>query len=205
MERRIEVRTKDIFKDVGGQSLAKRIKEELLLDVGPCRYVDVYNLSSDLSEDEMEILGNEVFSDAVSQDFSFKQPLFKDLWRLEVGMLPGVTDNIGKTASRALRDRLGKEIEVFHSRLYAIDADLDEAKCHKILYLIFNKLVEKGMIHKPDDIPEPYTPLVNIIKEPTVEKISLRMSEKRFRELVKTRLLALNIDEFQAIKSYFQG
>ncbi len=205
MERRLEVRIKERYRDVRGEGLKQKLKSVLGIDLKSCSYVDAYNLLGNLPDEDMEVIGRDVFSDNVSQEYSFDEPFFANCWRLEIGMLPGVTDNVGNTAKEALRDRVGRDVAVFHSRLYAIEGEgLDQEKCNEILKIIHNKLVERCVIHKPGDVPSPFTPTVKISNEPNVERISLRMSERRFRELVKTRLLALNLDEFNALKSHFK-
>src|SRR4030095_11281553 len=108
MEQRLERATKDNIKDVVGDQLGSRLKKALSLDI-KCRFVDAYNLSEALPVSEMESIAKDVFTDQVIQDYSFSEPLFKGLWRVEIGMLPGVTDNVGHTASEAIKDRLRQE------------------------------------------------------------------------------------------------
>ncbi len=204
MERRLEVTTREGVRDTAGEQLKERIKKELGIELKSCRYADVYNFGDELSAEQMEALGREVFGDDVSQEFSFREPLFRNSLRMEVGMLPGVTDNIGKTAMEAVRDKLGVNMPVYHSRMYAIDGKLQPEELKKVAAMLHNPIVERFKLHEPEDIPPPNTPKVDIKHEPTVERISLHMSEKRFKELAKKRLLALNVEEFKAIKSHFK-
>ena len=104
---RLELTVKKHLRDVQGEHLKDRIKRTLGLDV-QCNFVSVYN-ADELSSEEIRVVAEDVFVDSITQDYG--SSLFKDTWRIEVGMLPGVTDNVGKTASEAIRDRLGKEID----------------------------------------------------------------------------------------------
>jgi len=203
MEQRLEISVKHHIRDVQGNDLSSRIKDALAIDAR-CSFVDVYNLGEAFSYEERETLATEVFADSVSHDYSTREPLFADRWRIEIGMLPGVTDNIGKTASEAIRDKLGKDIDVYYSRMYAIEADLDEGQCERIAAMLHNPLVEKFIIHPPGDDPKPYLPKVKINHEPSVERISLHMSKQKFQQMAKERLLSLSVDEFAAIKKYFK-
>ena len=204
MEQRFETRFKEGLKDVAGEQLAERIKRAIGKTVR-CHFVEAYNLDTILPESEMSSLSADLFSDAVSQVCSFKGSMFLDRWRVEVGLLPGVTDNIGKTAKGAIKDRLGKDVTVYYSRMYAIDGEADEFFCEQVSRLIHNPLIERCRIFPPEKEPEPYLPKVHIPKEPKCERISLHMSEARFHTLAKERLLALYTDEFTAIKEYFKG
>jgi len=203
MEQRLELATKSHIKDVQGDHLAGLLRKELGIQVS-CRFVDAYNLAESMGAEDMLALAEDVFADSVTQDYSFKEPLFRDFWRIEVGMLPGVTDNVGHTASEAIKDRLGKDVKVFYSRVYAIKGDIDEIMCERIALMLHNPLVERHMVYAPGaDIPA-YLPLVHIAHEPAVQKISLHMGKERFEALVKERLLSLSFDEFTAIKTYFK-
>ncbi|MFH1394104.1 MAG: phosphoribosylformylglycinamidine synthase subunit PurL [Candidatus Micrarchaeota archaeon] len=205
MERRLEVASRENVKDVPGDQLKGRVKDELGLELKSCRFLEVYTFGNALPPEQMEALGADVFTDSIAQQFSFREPMFRNTWRIEIGMLPGVTDNIGKSAREAVKDKLGENQDVYYSRVYAIDDDsLSKEDCDRIAALLHNPLVEKYLLHRPGDVPPPYAPKVVLRHEPQVEKISLHMSEARWEELVKKRLLALNLEEFKAIKRYFK-
>lgn len=204
MEQRLELATKSHIKDVQGDQLALRLKKELGIHAS-CRFVDAYNIAEPLGPQDMLAIAEDVFADNITQDYSFKEPLFPDCWRVEIGLLPGVTDNIGHTASEAIRDRLGKGVEVFYSRVYAIKGDgLDGGICERIAAMLHNPLVERHMVYQPGAEIPAYLPQVHIVHEPSIMKISLHMGKERFEALVKERLLSLNFDEFTAIKGYFK-
>jgi phosphoribosylformylglycinamidine synthase II len=204
MERRLELAVKSHLKDVQGDQLSARIKDSLGLDVR-CRFVEAYNLAEPLEGPDMEALASEVFSDTVTQDCSYGEPLFKGTWRVEVGMLPGVTDNVGHTASEAIKDRLGKDIKVFYSRMFSLEGPVDELLCERIAAMLHNPLVERYSIYEPGEDTRPYLPIVNISHQPTVAKMSLHMGRERFEAFAKEKVLSLSYDEFMAIKSHFKS
>ncbi|MFZ5501435.1 MAG: phosphoribosylformylglycinamidine synthase, partial [Candidatus Micrarchaeota archaeon] len=203
MRQRIELSTKEQFKDVSGSQLSARLKKELGMDLR-CSFVDVYNIQEELAPEEMGVLAQDVFADRILQYHSFNDPLFRDCWRIEVGLLPGVTDNIGRTASEAIKDRLGRDIAVFYSRLYAIHGDVDESAVQRIAALLYNPLVERSIIHPPGTEPASYLPKVRISHEPEVQAFTLHLGKKRFETMAKERLLSLSYDEFNAIKAHFK-
>ncbi|VVC03733.1 Phosphoribosylformylglycinamidine synthase subunit PurL [Candidatus Bilamarchaeum dharawalense] len=195
--------TKTHIKDVQGDQLKERIQKTLNLSV-QCHFLDVYNLAEKISPEEFQTLATDVFTDVITQDFSFQEPLFKNCWRIEIGMLPGVTDNIGHTASEAIKDKLDRNLAVYYSRMYAISGPVDEFLCEKIAAMLHNPLVEKFHIYPPDEETKPYLPIVKIPHEPSVQKISLHMGEERFQALAKERLLSLSYEEFEAIKHHLK-
>jgi len=203
MERRLEIATKGGLRDVLGEQLSSRLRAELGLTLS-CRYADAYSFAEPLGEGELETLCKDVFCDAVAQVYSISEPLFKGLHRIEVGYLPGVTDNVGRTASEAVIERLGRKAQVFHSRIYAISGELDAPSLDAIAKMLHNPLTERFLILGPGEDARPNLPIVSIPHEPTVMKYTLHMSERRFAELAKQRMLALNPEEFRAIKLQFR-
>lgn len=204
MEQRLEIMSKTDVKDVVGDQLKQKIISELGIQIKDCHFLHVYNFTDSLPSEEMNDLATGVFSDNISQTFDLNKPAFLDKWRIEIGMLPGVTDNVGATAKEAVYNKLGKKIDIHYSRMYVISGDLCSDLCYKIASLIHNPLVEKCVLYEPNEVPKPYLPVVQLNHSPRAHKISLHMSEKRFRELVNRRTLALSLDEFKAIKKYFK-
>jgi phosphoribosylformylglycinamidine (FGAM) synthase PurS component len=107
MVHRIEVGFKKGMKDALGDSIRKRIIEDIHIKVDAVRTIEVYSIDADLGDEQVRILGENLFADPIIQVFSDK-PLAKDFsWLIEVGFKPGVTDNVGATAKRACEDILG--------------------------------------------------------------------------------------------------
>ncbi len=202
MPGRIEITTKDGVRDVVGTKTAEKIRKEIGEEV-EVAFSDVYNFDGEVSKEELEMLGKDVFADSVSQKYS-TEPMLRERWRIEIGFVPGVTDNIGKTAMEAVKEKAGKDHEIYYSRLYSIEGRLDDEKIKTIADMLHNPLVEKARIFRPGEEPSPHLPKVSFHHEPNVEKISLHMSIARFQELAKHRLLALSPDEFKAIKKKFK-
>src|SRR3989304_10138302 len=106
MVSRIEVCFKKGTRDALGESIKKRINEDLNIEVTSVRTIEVYTFESTLSKEQLRLLGGNLFADPVIQDHSDK-PLADDFsWLIEVGYKPGVTDNVGATAKKASEDVL---------------------------------------------------------------------------------------------------
>ncbi len=204
MKGRIEIAVKDGLRDVVGESTKKKIREELGIELSSVRYADVYNFAEEVPDEEMEQIAKDVFLDNILQVYSVKEPMFRSDLRIEIGFLPGVTDNVGNTARAAVEEKTGRKYEIYHSRLYAIEGGVDAKNYKEIAALLYNALVEKSIIHSKDSEPKAYVPKVILKHEPNVEKISLHMSAARFEQLAKEKLLALTLDEFKVIKKYFK-
>jgi len=199
----MEILINEGIRDVVGEQLQRKIGSLLGKKVG-CRLIEAYNIDTELSYEEMDKLGREVLADRIIQSCQFREPALRDTWRIEIGFLPGVTDNVGRSARSAIADSLSKDVDVYYCRMYSLSGDLDEEECIKISRPLYNGLVEKCMIHKPGQETKPYIPKVVLRHEPNVEKISLHLSEARFEIMARERMLALSVGEFRAIKRHFK-
>ncbi|MDD5023091.1 MAG: phosphoribosylformylglycinamidine synthase subunit PurL [Candidatus ainarchaeum sp.] len=204
---RIEVKTKDGFRDVAGEKAKTQIHEELGIKLEDVKIINTYNIYNELGNEELEKLGEQVFSDKITEEFNYKNSFYTEFWRIETGYLPGVTDNVGKTAIDAVRDALNKEIEIYHSKVYVFKSKgLEREIVENISKLFYNKLVEKAIIYKPFEERKIYLPKVVIRHEPEVQEIDIvKMSSVELSKLSEERLLALNEKEMDKIRKYLSG
>ena len=108
---RIEVSFKKDDADALGNSVKKRILENLNMNVDSVRTVDVYTIDSDCSLEELKKVGKVLFTDPMIQEFTVDSSLMKDFnWLIEVGYKPGVTDNVGRTSREAIEEILKRKI-----------------------------------------------------------------------------------------------
>ncbi|MCZ7402062.1 MAG: phosphoribosylformylglycinamidine synthase subunit PurL [Candidatus Methanoperedens sp.] len=210
MVNRIEVGFKQGMKDALGDSIRKRIVEDLRINVDTLRTIDVYSIDADLTDEQVKILGEKLFADPIIQVFSDK-PLAKDFsWLIEVGFKPGVTDNVGATAKRACEDILGTSLNgVYFSRQYLLEGKITKEDAEKIAGgLLANGLIERWEIisgkdqYKGEKVHLPL-PVVRGKHTPSVALIDLNISDKKLKEMSNQKLLALNVAEMKAIQGYF--
>ena len=127
-------------------------------------------------------------------------------------MLPGVTDNVGRTASRALEDVLTRPLdgEVYTSSLYLLDGDLQRDDVERVVRdFLANPLVQQWRITAAAnwrDGPEAFLPppIAGADRPPRVASISLDLDDDALLRLSQEGLLALNLAEMKAIQAYFR-
>ncbi len=210
MVRRIEVCFKKGIKDALGEGIKKRIVEDLHIDVESVKTIDVYTFDADLSQAELELLGEKVFADPVIQVFSDKPLAWDFSWLIEVGYRPGVTDNVGATAKKASEDVLKTTLKgVYFSKQYLIKGDITENDVERIAGgLLANNLIERWVIaginawDKEKGVHLPL-PVVRGKHTPSVSTLNLEVSDSELKEISRQRLLALNLSEMKAIRGYF--
>lgn len=212
MAYRIEIRYKKDIKNPLALGLKRKIRDFLHINVMDLQVSDIYTIDADLSKKELEDIAKITLCDPIIQDY-FINPKLPTGYNhyLEVGFLPGVTDNVGNTAKSAIETLLGRKLKeqekVYTSKLYCFKGNLKEKDIKNIaLELLCNPLIEHYRIYKKGDKIKVYVPKVSLKSDISVEKIDLsKLNDNELLSLSKNRLLALNIDEMRTIKKFFSN
>jgi phosphoribosylformylglycinamidine synthase subunit PurSL len=215
MPHRIEVTFKDGLRDSLGEKTAARIRNDLGIAVESVRTVDCYTIDASFDRSQLELLGREAYSDPITQVWSADRPLAKNFdWAIEVGLLPGVTDNVGRTAREALEAclivRLKAEEKVYTSRQYLLTGQLSQAEAEKIATeLLGNPLINRFEIRSREEWdPEkgigPLVPRVKGLIGGRVGHCALEITDDQLLALSRDRLLALSLAEMKAIQGYLR-
>lgn len=158
MSQRIEVFTlsEDGRAKTYEQSFAKIVK-----GVKRIRVVDVYTIeqpisSNDKLQDCLKSFTNPVTQQAfILDENSAPANEYWDVigdfdWALEIGYLPGVTDNIGHTASELTALTLNENKDIYSSRLLFINGDLSQQEIDNIAAELHNPLIQRASSKTPD-------------------------------------------------------
>ena len=184
--------------------------------------VDVYTLNNNFNIDEVAKIAS-ILTNPVSQEFFINNPAIKEGFdfALEIGFLPGVTDNVGNTAHECIQDLLKKDIEknsVFTSQILLIAGDFEEKEIKEIGDNLANKLIQRIHIKSKEKYLQEngmdyILPKVKLIEEPKVSFVDLNISDEELIDLGKKGIknedgsrrgpLALDLDSIKVIKNYF--
>ena len=198
---------------------AKRI-ENLLKEMNitaAVRAVDVYT-------SESPDAANEVFAQALANPVTQKinqTPSDFD-WALEIGYLPGVTDNVGHTTSEILKLAANNDNEqaCYSSRLYLIKGKMSEEDVDKLSTSISNKLIQRVSIksidqYKNDGGMDVVVPKVSLSNTGSaVDSVSLDISDEELEKIGKFGIenkdgsrrgpLGLSLHYLKAIQEYYK-
>ncbi len=215
MAHRIEIGLKDSLRDPRGEKIKLRIRSDLRLSVDRVRTVDVYVVDADLTKAEIGAVATGPFYDPISQMYAIDQALLSDFdWFIEVGFKPGVTDNVGRTATEAVELRLGRSLGegrgVYTSVQYGLSGNLTRDEVERIgTGLLGNGLIQRFHILDREAWAkgrrfEPVVPRVVGTTQWTVERISLEVDDPALLAISHQRLLALDLHEMRAIQAYLR-
>ena len=214
MAHRIEVGLKPDIRDALGEKIKRRIQDDLHILVDAVRTIEVFTVDMDLSAPDLAAVAAGPFSDPIIQEYAIDRPLATAFdWLIEVGLRPGVTDNVGRTALEALSLILNKmpapDEKVYAGRQYLLCGNLDQKGAERIARdLLANELIQHFEIYHKSNfdykqgIPV-HIPRVTEGSSIAVCAIDLAVSDEELVRISRERLLALSLSEMKALQSYF--
>lgn len=202
------------FRDPVGFGVREQLAEDLGIEVSDIRTADVYTIYAGLTPDELERVRVELFTDPVIQESAIDRPVARNYdYLIEVGFLPGVTDNVGRSSKEGIEDVLGRRLadheKVFKSTQYAVRGGADRTVCDHIARdLLANALIQRWEIRSADEVsddgPLLGLPIVTERSDPEVHTIDLQRPDDVLAALSRDRMLALDLREMQAIRDYYR-
>ncbi|HEU0085820.1 MAG TPA: AIR synthase-related protein [Candidatus Paceibacterota bacterium] len=184
--------------------------------------LDSYIIDSQFSKEQLEQVGN-LLTHRVLENFSINEiPAKRFNFALEIGFLPGVTDNAGNTAKETILDffHLPKETDlaVYTSRVFLIKGKLGSSDLEKISQSLHNPLIERSYIATEKEIKKEKTlpqsaPVVILEEKTPVVKVSLNVSDEELINIGKEGIvdpdgmrrgpLALDLESMKVIQKFF--
>ena len=182
--------------------------------------VDVYTIEKKLSLQNLNKIGSSV-SNPVTQKFFIKNnkknnflKTYNFNWSIEIGFLPGVTDNVAHTVRQITEDLLNikfrNDENVYSSQMTLIAGSLNKNEIKQIADSLYNPLIQRSHINETGLI----VPKVKLVKKPMVTKINLEINDEELIKIGKLGIanndgtrrgpLALDLLFFKTIRDYFR-
>ena len=209
----IEIALKKELKDAQGISFKKKAASYFSIVIQDARCVDIVTIESDFSDQQLEKIKDEIFTNPVTQDSSLKPLDLKFDWCIWIGFRPGVKDNAAATAKEAIQDHLGKTFQsdedIYTSKRYCITAKgLNREDVEKLASeLLSNSIIQQFKVFHIDEWDRDRganvkTARVMLDHTPCCEVISIG-SNAGLADISDQRNLALNILDIPVIREYF--
>lgn len=155
--------------------------------------------------------------------FTASKPSSTFSWAIEIGFLPGVTDNVGSTAREAIEDIVGKKFTkgdaVYTSRIFFLVGVLNLNDVKTIADSLYNPLIERATILTRAEYVKRggfglHVPKVTLNPSVSVAHIDLEIPEEELALLGKLGIqnadgtrrgpLSLDLEYLKAIRAYFR-
>ncbi|OPX62996.1 MULTISPECIES: AIR synthase-related protein [unclassified Methanoregula] len=189
--------------------------------------VDVYTIATDardFTRDELVQI-SEQLANPVVQEYLVDEPTRIPFdHAIEVGFLPGVTDNIGATARQTIEDffsmKFGDGESVYSSQLYLVCGNLPEDELKRLASTLANPLVNR--VHRKTRQEygtkgmDVVVPAVRLHERLAAETVDLDVDDAELLRIGKQGIcdpvtgqrrgpLALDLDQLHTIRDYFRS
>ncbi len=216
---RIEIATKvsDTRALVRQNNFNSLLSRALISDL---QIVEVYTIDKKLTLAQIKavasMLANPVTQVAVIHNS--QKPKSVKRWAIEVGFLPGVTDNIASTAKEAIEDLLSISFKkgegVYSSQVTILSGTLSKNEVELVASSLANPLIQRIEIKASPSKFSLKIPKVEISSNPHVSEVNLSVSDDELLEIGKAGIqdkngarrgpLALDLIYMKAIQKYFK-
>lgn len=220
---RFEVHSK--IPDTRAQTLKKSWIGSLGFAITDLGIADVYTVDKTLTNAELakvsEALANSVMHTVRIAGVD-PLPAKQFDWAVEIGFLPGVTDNVGSTAQEILSDALNTPFKpdehVYSSRLMLITGKLSKTDVLRLADSLHNPLIQRAHSkswaeYKKNNGMDVVVPKVQLTTKVAVREVDLHVSDEELIQIGKAGIanadgtrrgpLALDLLYLQTIRKYF--
>jgi phosphoribosylformylglycinamidine synthase subunit PurSL len=187
--------------------------------------IDVYSVQKKLINQQINKCG-EMLTNPVVQKYSINKinSSISFDWAIEIGFLPGVTDNVGNTAKEIFADGLhltfSQSDSVYFSRIYCLSGKFTRKVIKCIADSLYNPIIERVIITNKhsftkkiinsDNIPE-----VKLQTKVKVNVVNLNICDDELTligtlgivnsDRTRRGPLSLNLESMKSIQKYFRG
>jgi len=219
---RIEVFYQD--KEFRGDVICNKLKN-LGFKLKKVYITDNYLINANISENQSVIIAKSLIQ-SVTQSYNINSPYFPNSFNyaIEIGFLPGVTDNVAHTVRESIEDSLTISLDpkssVFTSKTFFFDGDITEDEIIKIAMEQHNPLIHRIKIlsynkYKENNGMGVELPIVQISNSSAVTEVNLDIPNDELEYLGREGIpekdnkkrrgpLALDIFSLTSIKKYFK-
>lgn len=185
--------------------------------------IAVYTIDAGLSFKELERVAKRL-TNSLTETYSTQSiPQPQDYaYAIEIGYLPGVTDNVGKTARETIEDCTGRafraEETVYSSAFLFLSGTLTREEVENCAHELHNELIERVSIYSAAEAQEGFPIVVPKVKlgsaRESADEIELDVSDEELSRIGKEGIrnvdgsrrgpLALSLSAMKVIRSHFK-
>ena len=211
-----------VVEDPRGRVLAGRLWKRGF-PVDDAVLSDNYLIKADISITDAERIGR-MLVEPVTQSFSVNSPFIPEgfSFAIEIGFLPGVTDNVAHTVRESINDLLKTELDpeksVFSTVTYFLQGRLESESARLIALELHNPLIQRVRILSYNEYASAHgmgmtLPLVELHERPSADVVSIDVDESKLAAIGKEGIadpdgtrrgpLALDMASMEAIRDYY--
>lgn len=183
--------------------------------------VDVYTLDFAVTAKELKKIAQALHT-PLSQRCVVDTKLTptKFSFAIEIGFLPGVTDNVGMTSHETITDTIKRDVgplnHVFSSRVYFLTGKLTQSDVQKIAQSLHNPLIQQSQVTSYAQYKKSAVVIPRVhLTQKSVSSVDLTIDDASLVVLGKKGIqdtdgnyrgpLGLGLDELKSIQAYFKN
>ena len=212
----VQTLKKSRFRDTVGDKLRHEARRALGFDTGRVRHSRHFSFAYDISEADLRNFATHCIQDHITEDVFVNDFPAPDDFRsfIAIAKRPGVTDDEAMSSQAALADYFNTPADlrtqyIFTQDIYYIEKALSEAQLQAIARLIANPLIHHIQVFSRAQARQAfrnlYVPVVRMQADTTTRFFDLSGTDEDLLVLSRERLLALNLEEMQAIRRYYDN
>ncbi len=215
MTHRIAVSSK--VEDARAESLLRNLKTLFPQSaLEGASYVQAYTIDAELTTSELQRAAERLTHPVTELSSIEKIPTPVFSYALEVGYLPGVTDNVGRTARETIEDCLGRSLGsagVYSSYFLFLKGAISETEAQAMARELHNPLIERANVHSTTSDFKITVPRVELHEHTAVDEVNLVVDDAELSRIGKEGIanedgtrrgpLALSLKQLKVIREYF--
>ncbi|MBI2610543.1 phosphoribosylformylglycinamidine synthase [Candidatus Kaiserbacteria bacterium] len=173
-----------------------------------------YILDAELGPKELEHIA-ERLTNNLTERFSIGETAVPEpySYAIEVGYLPGVTDNLGATVQETIEDTIGRKFRsgeaVYSSLFIFLIGDVSREDTQAFASELHNPLIERATVFKKGERFPVVVPKVELHESAKADEVDLNVSDAELVKISKEGILgrgplALSLEAMKTIRDHFK-
>ena len=182
-------------------------------------FAQLYTVDAELSAAELQHVAEQLANPIIEQFSIGDVPQPREYaFALEIGYLPGVTDNVGRTVQEIIEDSTGRKFSmgehVYSSYVLFLRGQLSRRHAEDMSRELFNPLIERASVFGVGENIPVIAPQVKLIGKTSADEVDLSVSNAELEILGKQGIknidgthrgpLSLSLKQLETIRVYFQ-
>ncbi|MCK4650038.1 phosphoribosylformylglycinamidine synthase subunit PurS [Candidatus Pacearchaeota archaeon] len=220
MTHRIEISSK--ISDAQATAIKTGIEKMGFSNIKDIKLTYVYTLDYEFSSNELEKI-SKMLANPITQTYKINSPTdMQTNWIIEIGFLPGVTDNVAHTTQESIHDLFGIKFDktiIFTSQMIFIEGDFKEEDIKNIAEDLSNKVIQRVHVknkqkYMEDNGMDYIIPRIKLLQEPKSDIVNIDINDEELIKIGKQGImnedgsrrgpLALDLDSMKIIRDYFK-
>ncbi|MDO8576256.1 MAG: AIR synthase-related protein [bacterium] len=181
-------------------------------------YVQAYTIDAELTSGELKSAAERLTHPVTEAYSTDKIPTPGNFsYAIEIGYLPGVTDNVGRTARETIEDCLGRSLGdggVYSSYFLFLSGTISKAEAENMARELHNPLIERATVYGQGADFKIIVPRVELHEHTTTDEVDLTVDDTELARIGKEGIknadgtrrgpLSLSLKQLKVIRDHFK-